>query len=214
MGFDAGYGIGSVKPGVCTSSTRPASPFTGQMIFETDTNRVAVYNGSSWVVLADADTPSGLELVKTQTIGSAVSSVTVNNAFSSNYDSYKIVATGGAASTSIDLWMTLGATASGYYTSLFYTIYNNTAAAVGSSNQAKWTYAGAASTTSIQLSLDIHGPYLSEQTSFSAMIASDGYAGHASGYLANSTSYTDFTVTCSTGTLTGGTIRVYGYRNS
>ena len=37
-----------VKPGVCTSSTRPASPFEGQMIYETDTDKVLVYNGSAW----------------------------------------------------------------------------------------------------------------------------------------------------------------------
>jgi len=37
-----------IKPGVCTSSTRPASPFEGQMIYETDTDKVLVYNGSAW----------------------------------------------------------------------------------------------------------------------------------------------------------------------
>ena len=37
-----------VKPGVCTSSTRPASPYNGQMIYETDTDRTLVYNGSAW----------------------------------------------------------------------------------------------------------------------------------------------------------------------
>lgn len=48
MGFDAGYGIGSVKPGVCTSSTRPASPFIGQTIYETDTTSLKIWNGSAW----------------------------------------------------------------------------------------------------------------------------------------------------------------------
>jgi len=37
-----------IKPGVCTSSTRPASPFEGQMIYETDTDKVLVYNGTAW----------------------------------------------------------------------------------------------------------------------------------------------------------------------
>ena len=37
-----------VRPGVCTSSTRPASPFEGQVIYETDTDKVLVYNGSAW----------------------------------------------------------------------------------------------------------------------------------------------------------------------
>ena len=48
MGLDAGYGIGSLKPGVCTSSTRPASPYIGQTIFETDTNRIKVWLGTAW----------------------------------------------------------------------------------------------------------------------------------------------------------------------
>ena len=52
MGFDAGYGVGSVKPGVCTSSTKPASPFDGQVIYMTDVDQTAVWDGSAWVVLA------------------------------------------------------------------------------------------------------------------------------------------------------------------
>jgi hypothetical protein len=40
-----------VRPGVCTSSTRPASPFEGQVIYETDTDLVQVYNGSGWKAL-------------------------------------------------------------------------------------------------------------------------------------------------------------------
>jgi hypothetical protein len=40
-----------IKPGVCTSSTRPAVPFEGQMIYETDTDVMLVYNGSAWVCI-------------------------------------------------------------------------------------------------------------------------------------------------------------------
>ena len=42
-----------VKPGVCTSSTRPASPYDGQVIYETDTNRTLAFNGSTWDILSD-----------------------------------------------------------------------------------------------------------------------------------------------------------------
>lgn len=38
-----------LKPGVCTSSNRPANPFDGMMIYETDTDAVKVWNGSAWV---------------------------------------------------------------------------------------------------------------------------------------------------------------------
>ncbi len=34
---------------ICTSSTRPASPFEGQKIYETDTDRELTYDGSAWV---------------------------------------------------------------------------------------------------------------------------------------------------------------------
>ena len=57
MGIDAAYGIGSLKQGVCTSSTRPASPFEGQMVYETDTDMVVVWNGSAWRYIA-ATTPT------------------------------------------------------------------------------------------------------------------------------------------------------------
>lgn len=40
-----------VRPGVCTSTTRPASPFEGQVIYETDTDLVQVYNGTGWKAL-------------------------------------------------------------------------------------------------------------------------------------------------------------------
>ena len=42
-----------VKPGVCTSSTRPASPYDGQVIYETDTNKTLAFNGSVWDILSD-----------------------------------------------------------------------------------------------------------------------------------------------------------------
>ena len=45
------------RPGVCTSTTRPTAPFEGQMIYETDTDMLAIYNGSAWRYVA-ATTPT------------------------------------------------------------------------------------------------------------------------------------------------------------
>lgn len=39
---------------ICTSSTRPASPFVGQSIYETDTSLAYTYNGSAWVQTGDS----------------------------------------------------------------------------------------------------------------------------------------------------------------
>ena len=41
-----------IRPGVCTSSTRPASPYDGQVIYMTDVDQTAVWDGSQWTVLA------------------------------------------------------------------------------------------------------------------------------------------------------------------
>jgi len=55
-----------LRPGVCTSTTRPGSPFDGQLIYETDTNRVAVYDTSAWVYKTPASTTgSVLQVVST-----------------------------------------------------------------------------------------------------------------------------------------------------
>lgn len=39
---------GAVGSTIVTSTTRPASPFTGQVIFETDTENSFVWTGSEW----------------------------------------------------------------------------------------------------------------------------------------------------------------------
>lgn len=38
-----------IQTGVCTSSTRPATAYDGQFIYETDTKNTLVWNGSAWV---------------------------------------------------------------------------------------------------------------------------------------------------------------------
>lgn len=45
-------------PYVCTSSTHPASPYTGMEIWETDTGKKQIWNGSAWQLLAGT-TPLG-----------------------------------------------------------------------------------------------------------------------------------------------------------
>jgi len=54
-----------IRPGVCTSTTRPVTPYEGQTIYETDTDRLLVWNNSVWIqasgpYVAYSATPSGL----------------------------------------------------------------------------------------------------------------------------------------------------------
>lgn len=159
----------------------------------------------------------GLWLVKTQTIGSGVASVEVTGAFSSDYDAYRIILTGGVASVQCDLKLTLGATATGYYYGLVYNAYNASAVlGVAGANTTSWVYAGTGTTSKLDAVIDLRDPYSAKNTTISSwytQTATTGAQGNMNGYLANTTSYTAFTITPNTGTMTGGTIRVYGYRN-
>jgi hypothetical protein len=187
----------------------------GQTCYIEATSSYQTYNGSSWVTFGTAP---GLVLVKSQTIGSAVASVTVTDAFSSTYDTYKITVTGGVGSASAGFRLQLGSTTTGYY-SISNQFYYSSGASEFSrqSNGANFQSFGDVKTTAISASAEIGAPNLAKFTTFNAPIMSastDGIAGFSAGYLNDSTQYTAFTISPSSGTLTGGTIRVFGYANS
>lgn len=168
-----------------------------------------IYNGTSWI-----NQGSGLVLVSSTTIGSAVSSVTVSNAFSSTYDNYKVLISGGVGSAStIELRLTFGATATNYYYATYSIAFATGTASTTAGNNTTFIPAGGANTTSINSAMEIIAPNLAEQTYVYAQSMINDAIGWQSGYLANTTAYTAFTLTTSTGTLTGGTIKVYGYKN-
>lgn len=165
-------------------------------------------------------TAAGLTLVKTQTIGTAVSSVAVTSAFSATYENYKIVISGGAASGTINLRLQLGSSTASYRNITIYGSLNTasgTPTSEGSTNAAYFQYVGSAGTNNIYMNCDVNSPYLSKYSSAFGTFSYDaggGVAGLTTGLHAVASSYTDFTILTSSGTLTGGTIRVYGYRNS
>jgi hypothetical protein len=166
-------------------------------------------------MVADTDQPPGLQLVKTQTVGTAVSSVQVTGAFSADYDNYRITYTGGVGSTSTFIRVTLGGSTTAYYNTLVYGTFSSALinANVNDNNAAQWSYVGAGTTDFARLSMELQNPFLTTRTFLSAAYSDAGNAGSSNGYLGNNTSHTAFTITPASGTLTGGTIRVYGYRN-
>jgi len=158
----------------------------------------------------------GLWLVKSQAVGSGVSSVTVTGAFSADYDNYRIIYSGGVSSAAVtNLALKLGASATGYYSSTFYAAVGSaTVSNAGVNNGGSWTYGGLATTTSTSMDFDLMNPFLAKTTVFANGTYTDTTTfGTTNGVHSVATSYADFTVTPGSGTLTGGTIRVYGYRN-
>ena len=187
----------------------------GQYAYLESTNATQFYDGAAWQPVG----ASGLVFIKSQTIGSAVSSITVSDAFSSTYDNYKILINGGVGSTgTIGIRMTLGSNASGVNGAAAGANYGDGSfGGAATNNQAYFEWAGYASTTGIFMSGDITGPNLAQNT-FGAFLGgranSNVFFVGAFYEITNNTQFTAFTLTLNQGTLTGGTIRVYGYANS
>ena len=158
----------------------------------------------------------GLWLVKTQTVGSAVSTVTVSGAFSSTYDNYLVTLSGGTISADADINIKLGASGTGYYAFLNYGDYTSSTplgAARNNQPQFNWVGGGAAGQAA-HVHVQLFGPNKAAYTKLlNGTYQSGGGYGTVQGEHRVATGYTDFTLTTGAGTLTGGTIRVYGYRN-
>ena len=166
-----------------------------------------------WTALGGAY--PGLRLVKKQTIGSAVSAVTVTGAFSTTYENYKIIVSCGAASTSNYARITLGSTATGYYQKGIYGQYtNNTVAGAGYANNTSFEGLLRAETTGLMADFSLYSPFTAKNTGMTfnvSYLSTTGYIEQGGGFLNDTNSYTAFTLTANTGTWTGGTIYVYGY---
>ncbi len=195
--------------------------------------KARVYDGTAWQELASAQTDLtaysttaqmntaitagvGLVPILTQTIGTAVSSVVVNNAFSSTYDAYKIIITGGTASATNYLTLKLGASTTGYDDSFIAKPFAAGFSSGSNTNQPSYSYAGGAvSGQSIYMNAELLNPFLAKHTYIStSLFAADTGLGMYGGTHRVATSYTDFTIALTGGgTLTGGTIRVYGFKN-
>ena len=165
-----------------------------------------------------AASSSGLTLVKSQTIGSAVSSVTVTSAFSSTYDNYLITVSGGVASGANVLDLQLGSTTTGYF---WFGVYGSPTSATvngdNGNNQAYFRYGFSGDADVLSGQVILQNPNLAKKTMIYSNSARSGTGNinlQFNGSETSTTQHTAFTLTTNTGTMTGGTIRVYGYQNS
>jgi len=183
------------------------SPVEGMYTHLEDTDSLQFWNGSSWL------SPFGLTQIKKQTIGNAVSSVTVTNAFSSSFTNYKIMISGGVGSIStVNLGLRLGSTTTGYnmgVVSIFYT--DGSLYGERTNNGSSFAQAGSSNTNNITMDLTVFNPFIAKQTAVTGGFMGSSVGGVTSGFQNSTTSFTDFTITPASGTLTGGTIYVYGY---
>jgi hypothetical protein len=175
--------------------------------------QIQAYTGAAWRNI------DGMTLIAKATVGTGVSSVVMNNVFSADYENYKVIYTGGVASTTTTISMTLGAANTNYYNVLVYGSYNSTVLGIiNNNNGTVWNYIGSGTTESIYAQAELFNPFLTHRTrmqTFHIQQPATGQAGGVnSGILNDNTSYTGFTFLTTGGTMTGGNVYVYGYRSA
>lgn len=174
---------------------------TGEVLTASDTN----------TYLAN----SGLVYIKSQTIGPAVTSVTVSDAFSATYDNYRIIINDFVTTVGTGFSMTLGGITTNYDYQLLYGSWTGTSSAIGAINAAQWQFVtGTIGSQKNSSDIEIWSPFLTSYKKLRTLYVDGGAGGQMFGLNRTTTSATAFTLTLGAGTMTGGTITVYGYRKA
>jgi hypothetical protein len=178
----------------------------GIVVSTTSTGRVVVVTTA---VFSTGVTPAP-DLVVVVVDGSFVVVVSASTVFGSS--------TGFRSSTGCSICSTtcsIGSTTTGYYYgSVYSTFTSSTQNGEAGSNQAVWLRVATGSSNGLNGMIDVFSPFASSRTSahwVQTHQQTAGFVSRGSGFLDNATSYTAFTLTPNSGTLTGGTISVYGY---
>jgi hypothetical protein len=225
----------SIKFGhvVCTSSTRPTGIAEGTMIYETDTNKVLVYNGSSWVEVSDLDSTDALSAsgqTKLDNIGSvfiseasfsSVSSVSVDSVFSSSYINYRVLLSFDASANDFSLGMRLRASGSDNSTNSYSAQFSTASTTSVTANASDTTIfenvfvADDFRTGANAIGIDFFSPYTTaRETSFFGMSYSSVRIFRVSaGNFSATTSFDGFSIIPNTGTVTGR-YWVYGLKGT
>lgn len=183
-----------LRPGVCTSTTRPTTPYTGQIIYETDTGYLRVWDGSAWDYLsAKQDTAQALpvetytglvKVIPTSVSGTGVTlgatgtvsfsgatTVQINGCFTSQYDSYRVSFTSTAFSGNPNLYFQLSSGGTPTATNYFWSTYNTSnTGATGVSNASSGTtvnpaFCSSALPQGFQI-VELNGPQATRNTTY------------------------------------------------
>ena len=165
-------------------------------------------------------TGGALKLVKSQVIGSAVTSVIVTGAFSATYANYLIMVsntTGSVANDNYAVQMRTGSTTSttGYSSATNGVVYATNAVQTNSqNNSSNWsnTGRGLGASDKVSFGFNLFQPFLANKTAINSLGVFGGdFAASFNGYHNVATSYDQFVLTTVLGNMTGGTMYVYGY---
>lgn len=204
-----------------TTSTLNSPSHAGQHQDLNDAvEKIETYMGLVKVIPTATNTGNTVGATGTITIGSGVSAVDLRGCFSALYDSYRVVwsnvaCSSGSAAFLYKLLVGTTATTAGFYGNTQY-IVNGAAGGLTGANRSNTAYGECGNTMTTYRNsgwLEIQQPFLATATMSSFSATDENYWRIGVDILRNSTSYDGFQFYPLAGTLTGGTIRVYGYRN-
>lgn len=176
-----------------------------------DTDTLQYYNGSAWVDRIPTPITPGLEFISTTAVGTAVSSVTISNCFNATYDNYRIMTQGITMSVTTQMRVQFTGSSSAYYGGGIQTLFSSGAvSSLWDNNISRFDRIG----HTPELMTDVYSPFLTRGTKVSSSFFTNVAAGNYTGYILDSISNSGFTISLPTGTLTGGTINIYGYRRA
>jgi hypothetical protein len=156
--------------------------------------------------------------IKTESIGSGVSSVSVNDVFSATYQNYLVLGVNvKSASNDINLRMRVGgADESGSIYSRQRLIGNSTTVTSTRDTGRTSLVVGEGSTVNSGFEFILFNPFETTTINLHSRTSHGGTSPviqFENGFVNNSTSYTGFTLIASSGTFSSGQIRVYGLAN-
>jgi hypothetical protein len=192
---------------------------TGEVLTASDTNTYLNNGGlvliTSGITVSSAGGTAATVANGEVTVGTSNTSVTVSSAFSSTYDNYVVIWQGGTMSADTALKFKLGSTSNNCYGAFIHTpnYLGATVANVGDNNTAFFTYAGGGNSTGATAYLYLAGPNKATRTYITSGLInySTIFGTYTGAHYAND-QHTGFTFEPFSGTMTGGKIRVYGYR--
>ena len=210
--------------GTAARSSAVASPEEGMLSYLQDTDTYQGYDGSAWVNLGTLSgaSDSGLVHIETVTIGATVSAINVNDVFTSAYTNYKVIFNLDASTNTNNATLTLRMRVSGSddstnnYNRRGYGITTTLTSLSDTSTQFSFMAITSGSTNRTNSNLEFRAPAIAKPTfiySSTLALASGSLDGSNIAMQHNvSTAYDGFSIIVSTGSITGGKIVIYGYK--
>jgi hypothetical protein len=180
---------------------------TGEVLTASDTNTYLANSGLVYVTSVTVPTSP------------ASNTVSVSGCFTSTYDNYKIIWTGGVSVGAEALSLNLLPTSvTGWNTSysqiVTYVTYAGAASTLNTNAGTKWGFAGEITTVNkTNVNFELLAPNLAQYTGLTNFYNGGGGAGAGAGIHAIASAFTGFTISGASN-FTGGTITVYGYRKA